>query len=304
MKSTVTTIFDYQSFPIPEELRRWRIPDAEIQARLETLSHNHSVETEPDTVEALDGVACKGESTVSRWNRPNLQFYPGRKLCSETMENALIGAKLGETRTVSTEEGDITLTVNRIVRRRHMPVGDELVQEEHIPGVSTLEDFARWYRETHEPEQRYNAKMRMAYALLHQITDRSQYAIDEEEKRAHVTERVNLIYEAYLKAGIDPTIPEEGTDFLTEEQAKEKMYRQFASTFPMAVASEYLVRTLDGVEDVDAFCQAGLEKLAADNHLTVEELLQGNGIYVCREQLLQNRALELLADYAEQYLEA
>lgn len=304
MKSTITNLYDYKSASIPEELRRWRIPDAEIQARLDTLSHNHSVETEPDTVEALDGVACKGESTVPRWNRPNLQFYPGRKLCSETMENALIGAKLGETRMVHTEEGNITLTVTRIVRRRHMPVGDALVQAEHIPGVSTLADFARWYRETNAPERQYNAKMRMAYYLLHQITDRSEYDINETEKKAHVSERVELIYQAYLKAGIDPTIPEEGTDFLTEEQAKEKMYRQFESTFPMAVASEYLVRTLDGIDDVDAFCQAGLEKLAADNHLTVEKLLQDNGIYVCQEQLLQNRALELLADHAEQYLEA
>lgn len=304
MKSTVTTLYDYKTAPIPEELRHWRIPDAEIQERLETLSHNHSVETEPDTVEALDSVACKGESTVPRWNRPNLQFYPGRKLCSEVIEKALIGAKLGETRTVHTEEGDITLTVTRIVRRRYMEVGDALVQAENIPGVSTVSDFTRWYRETNEPEQQYNAKMRMAYALLHQITDNSQYAIDEEEKRAHVTERVNLIYEAYLKAGIDPTIPEEGTDFLTEEQAKEKMYRQFESTFPMAVASEYLVRTLGGVADVDAFCQMGLEKLATDNHLTVEALLQDNGVYVCQEQLLQNKALELLAAYAEQFLEA
>lgn len=303
MKSTIIKLYDYKQAVIPAEWGLWRITDGEVAEKLETLSHNHAIETEPDTVERFDSVACSGKSEAARWNRKSLRFYPGRKLCDADIENALIGAKIGESRTVRTEEGEITLTVTRIVRRRSMPVGDELVKAEGIDGVTTVADYYRWYREQNEPERRMNACMRTAYQLIHQIAENSEYSFDEGEKRTFVSDRVDRIYQAMVMAGADPTIPKEGFDFLTEEQAKANMYDQFEPTFSAYVACGYLVKTLGGVDDLDAFCEAGLERLAADLNLSVDTLLENNGEAMCYDKLLQDKALELLAVYTEQFLE-
>ena len=302
MKSTITKMYDYKQMEIPAECGLWRIKDEEITEKLETLSHNHAYETEPETVEKFDSVACRGESAIARWNRKSLRFYPGRKLCDTAIENALVGAKVGESRAVKTDEGEITLTVTRIIRRQNMPVGDELVKAEDIEGVETVADYCRWYREQNEPERRTFATMRMAYQLIEEVAEKSEFSFDEEEKHTWVNSRVDAVYDAMLQAGVDPTIPKEGFDFLTEEQAKANMYADFAPLFNSHVVCSYLVETLSGV-DADAFCEEGLAKLASDNNTTVEDLLKSSGKAMCYGKLLQDKALELLAQYTEQFLE-
>lgn len=302
MKSTVIKLYDYTQFEIPAEWKLWRIKDEEIAAKLETLSHNHAFEADVDTVELLDSVACRGESESPRWNRPVMLFYPGRKLCDTAIENALVGAKVGESRKVTTPDGNVTLTVTRIIRRRNMPVGDELVKAEGIDGVETVADYYRWYREQNEPERRTNAAMLIAYQMIKRIAAESEFSFDEEEKRAFVTDQVDRFYRALVLAGIDPTIPKEGFDFLTEEQAKANMYADYEPFFNTYVACWHLVKSLAGV-DAEAFCEAGLEKLAADNNMTVEAMLENSGRDACYGKLLQDKTLELLAAYTEQFLE-
>ena len=139
MKSKVVKMYDYKSWEIPAEITRWRIADGEIEQQLKRLSHDHAYEMDADTVELLDSVACRGECESSRWNRSVLLIYPGRKLCAGEIETALIGAKVGESRTVATPDGDVKLTVTRIVRRRNLPIGDKLVKAVGIENVETVE---------------------------------------------------------------------------------------------------------------------------------------------------------------------
>lgn len=302
MKSTVTDMYDYKSWKIPAELTLWRIADEEINQQLERLSHDHAYETDADTVELLDSVACRGESESPRWNRPVLLIYPGRRLCAEELETALVGAKVGESRTVTTPDGDVKLTVTRIVRRRNMPVGDNLVKAVGIEGADTVKDYFRWYREQNEPERRSNAAMRIAYQLIKQITEKSEFNFDEDEKRAWLNDRVDRFYQALVLAGIDPTVPQDGTDFLTEEQAKANMYVSFEPQFSCCIVCGHLVETLTGV-DAETFCEENMEKLAADNHMSAEELIAKSGKSACCDKLLQDKALALLAAYTEQFLE-
>lgn len=302
MKLKVSKMYDYKSWKVPAELTLWRIADGEIDRQLERLSHDLAYETEADTVELLDSVACRGESAAARWNRPVLLIYPGRKLCAEELEMALIGAKLGESRTVATPDGAVKLTVMRIVRRRRIPVGDELVKAAHIEGVNTVQDYRRWYRAQNEPERRSNAAMRIAYQLIKQITENSEFSFDEEEKRAWLNDRVDRLYQAMVLAGIDPTVPQEGTEFLTEEQAKANMYAGLEPQFSSYIVCAHLVETLTGVA-AETFCEENMEKLAADNHMSAEELVARSGKYACDDKLLQDKALALLAAYTEQFLE-
>ncbi len=302
MKSTITKLYDYKQAVIPAELLNWHVPDEEIAAQLETLSHNHAYEMEPETVQTGDSVACRGESAAARWNRETLLLFPGRGLCDSALENACLGARVGECRTVSTDEGEVTLTVKRILRRAAMPVGDQLVKAEGIDGVNTVAEYYDWYREQNEPERRRSAAMGIAGNLLYEIRMQSELSIDQEEKDAFVWDCANSYCQSLVKAGIDPTVPSEGTDFLTEEQAKQKMYVEHEPFFTMYVADAYFVQKETGA-DVDAICKEELNKLAADNGLEAESLLTEDGWAILCGQVLHNKALELMANYTEQFLE-
>ena len=303
MKSTITHLYDYKQSVIPEELRLWRVKDQEVRERLETLSRNHAFEADVEQVQPGDSVACRGESGAARWNRETLLFYPGRGLCPPELEDACVGAKVGDTRTADTAEGQVKLTVKRIVRRSNMPIGDELVTLEGIDGVETVEDYDRWYREDKGAFYRQRASYQCAHFLLEEIQKNSTLAIDENEKAQWLWDRVDGLYDALMAAGLDPKIPPEGFDFLTEEQAKEKMYKESEPFFDAYVVQAYMAEKLSG-QTMDDICQEGLEKLAEEHGMTVEQLRATSSEAMIYGKFAMERAMELLEPYVEQFLEA
>ncbi len=303
MKSTITQLYDYKQSVIPAEMRLWRVKDEEVRERLETLSRNHALEAEAEKVQNGDSVACRGESQAARWNRETLLFYPGRGLCAPELENACVGAKVGESRTVQTAEGEVTLTVKRIIRRSNMPIGDELVKLEGIEGVETVADYDRWYREDKSVSYRQRALRQSANFLLDEIQEKSKLSIDQEEKDAWMWERINMIYNSLIAAGIDPKIPQEGFDFLTEEQAKEKMFKEQEWTFTAYVVQAYMAEKLSG-QSMEEICQAGLEAMAAEHGMTVEALRATSCDAMIYGKFAVEKALEELCKYTEQFLEA
>lgn len=302
MKSTVTKLYDYTQSVLPDECRLWRISDKELQAHLEVLSENHAFEASVDTVQMGDSVACRSESAESRWNRPVMLFYPGRELCASEIENACVGAKLGQKRTVTMEGAEVVLTVEHILRRSNMPIGDALAKAEGIEGVETLDDYRKWYRQTNEPTRALHASYRGAMFLLHEIAEKSEFLLDEEEKRAWLTDRVNRIYDALVDAGFDPKIPKEGFDFLTEEQAKAKMYAESEHFFAEYVAQCYMLEKLTGrtVKDV---VNERLPALAAGVGMTVEAVIKQSGEAMIYGKFASESAMEALSEYTKQFLE-
>lgn len=302
MKSTIIELYDYKQIVPPSDMLVWRVSDEEIAQKLELLGRNHAYESEADEVMNGDSVSCRGESSSKRWNREVLLFYPGRGLCAPELENACIGAKLGETRTVRADGSEVWLTVQRIIRRSNMPICDELIKMEHIPGVDTVEKYKRWYRETTESTNKQKAAHRAASYLLDEITANSRFILDPDEKDMWLRDRVDAIYNAMVEAGMDPKIPDEGFDFLTEEQAKEKLYRQFDLLFTRYVACAYLAEMMTG-RSFDDICAERLNGLAAENHTTCEELTQQTGRSLVYEKIAYEYVLNKLSQYAKDFLE-
>lgn len=303
MKSTITRLYDYTQSVIPAELLRWRVSDQEIADRLDTLSCNHACERDVDEVQMGDSVACRGVSTAGRWNRETLLFFPGQGLCETSLENACVGAKLGESRKVLVPEGEVTLTVKRIVRRSNLPVGDALVQAEGIEGVSTVAQYYDWYRASKREPNRQLATYRAAAFLLDEIRDHSDITLDQTEQDAWLWDRINVLYNALLEAGIDPRIPKEGFDFLTEEEAKQKMYKEQSPQFTDYVVQVYMAEKLSG-QSMDQLYRQQVQKLARENHLTAEQLEKQSGTAMLSSKIAYETALEQLGKYTQQFLEA
>lgn len=302
MNSKVETLFDYRSVSVPSELGKWHMPQEELEAQLNILSHAHAIETEEEMVEAGDSVACRGESDCPRWNREVLLFYPGHGLCDETLENGLLGARVGETRSLQTPEGEVRLTVQRIVRRKDMPISDAMVQCEGIEGVTTLTDYSRWFREQKEDFYRQRARYQCAKYILDEVEKNSLLSIDPEEQDAWVRQYANCVYDAMVAAGMDPTVPEEGVEFLTEEQARKKMFHQYAWVFPSYLVQSHMAELLSG-KSIEDICKEGLEKLAAAHGMTVEAVKATSCQSMIYGKFALEAAMDLLGSYAERFLE-
>lgn len=302
MNSKVKTLFDYRSVSVPSELGKWHMPQEELEAQLNILSHAHAIETEEEMVEVGDSVACKGESDCPRWNRKVLLFYPGHGLCDKTLENGLLGARMGETRSLQTPEGAVRLTVQRIVRRKDMPIGDAMVQCEGIEGVTTLTDYSRWFREQKEDFYRQRARYQCAKYILEEVEKNSLLSIDPEEQDAWVRQYANCVYDAMVAAGMDPTVPDEGVEFLTEEQAREKMFHQYAWVFPSYIVQAHMAELLSG-KSIEDICKEGLEKLAVAHGMTVEAVKATSCQSMIYGKFALEAAMDLLGSYAERFLE-
>lgn len=302
MRSTVTSLYDYRQSAIPQELLTWRISDEELKQHLEVLSHNHAFEADVDVVQVGDSVACKAESECPRWNRPVMLFYPGRELLDPELENACVGAGVGESRVISVDGQPVRLTVTRIVRRSNMPIGDELAKAEGIEGVETLREYCDWYRDSNEPTRKLHASYRAASFLLDEIAKKSEFSMDAEEKNAWLNDRVDKVYDALVDAGADPTIPKEGFDFLTVEQAKANMFQQFEPFFADYVAQAYLVESKTGTP-MEQIAMEKLEAMCKAEGYCVEEVYATSGMAMIYGKFAFETALELLAEYTKEFLE-
>lgn len=304
MKSRVTKLHDYAEVEVPAALRLWRVTDKAMEEHLAVLSRSHAQELDAAQVQPGDSVVCRGESTVSRWNKPVLLFYPGRNLCEKVIEDALVGMKIGEYKTIPASEGNVTLTVSRVVRRDPHPVNDELVKLEHVDGVETLEDYCRWYRETTEAADRKRNLSYLARHLLQEIGKHSVCEIDEAEENAWTEEVSVLMRKADEAQGIDPTVPEEGTDFLTEEQVREKYIEKSRPFFRDMVIYAGVAESLSG-QDAEALFQTGLKELAERSNMDVETLREKFQISdaAAHNQVFFNKAEEFLKERCEQLME-
>lgn len=304
MLSHITKLYDYAEAVVPDEIRFWRVPDSEIQERLELFSGAHARETEPETVAVGDSVSCRGESAAANWNRPVLLFYPGHGLCEKVLEDALIGMRTGESKTVSLPEGDVTLTVARIIRTVPHPINDELVRLENIEGVSTVEEYRRWYRETIEAKQKDTNCHRAANWLLREIKSRSEFFIDQEEFTKWGWKLANNIYDRMVENGQDPTVPEAGTEFLTEEQARQQLFDRYADAeFRSYLTACAVVEKLSG-EDLDEVARRGMARMAETYGMSVEELVKisKRGDFL-RADAIHIQAIQLLLPDMSRYLE-
>lgn len=303
MRSKVTKLYDYTKAEIPAELRLWRVSEDALDRQLDLISHSHAQDLDVETVAPGDSVICRGESAVSRWNKPVLLFYPGHGLCEKVIEDALVGMRAGESKTVTASEGDVTLTITRILRRQAHPIDDELIKLEAIEGVETVADYRRWYRETTEARNRQDRQAHIAVRLIGEIAEKSEYEIDETEEYEWAKKMADMEYEAAMARGIDPTVPEEGTEFLTEEQARQKYVEMCRPFFRNELVNPVAAQRLSGMT-AEEFFRAELEQEAARYYnMTVEELLAKGSEENLRRQAFQNGVIQLLKEYGKQLLE-
>ena len=296
MKSTVKTLFDMRQVEVPAQMRAWHVKSDEVDAQLARIAAAHPVELFPDTVKEGDSVLCRTESENPTWKRQAVPIYPGRKMVP-TLENAVLGMKLGEQKTVD----GITISVLEIIRRCPGELTDELVRSEKIDGVETVEQYRAWWKTHTEQERRSERIRQIAYFIQEAVVANSELVCDEKELEATSHDMARKQYDAMVASGIDPTIPEDGVDFLTEEEAIEKIARENEPRLKSCVVNAYYATVVKPISDHE-FCEA-MDQFAQSMGKTKEALLEYAGEFLVNDYIYGQVFSKDLFAYAETLLE-
>lgn len=297
MKSIVSKLCDSSRLTVPEELTQWRIgPDA-LEKQLEMLAAASAEEFQPDTVQTGDSVrlSCPG--------RTDVLLFPGLALPgAEEAEKAVVGHSVADTLTAPIGGTLRTMTVREIRRRVPAAINDALAQAQGIEGVTTLDAYRRWYQAKAEEQNKSGAAKEIAFYLLEQIRDGSEYSLDQEEMREWIDTQARQRFEDSIAMGEDPHIPDEGFELLTDEQAIDRIKAELVPEFKMILTGQAICEQA-GIPITWEDLRGEFEQLMPPEQegVTEEEREEAKAMFM--ESTPITKAFEVLCQEAEQYLE-
>ena len=303
MKSKITKLFDYRTLTVPPEMTRWRTPQSEIDKKLAAVALSHAEQRKVETVENGDAVLCAQTGEAVLAGRDTVLLYPGRNLPgAKEAESAVIGRKVGERFETSIGGKALTLEVRGITRNLRPEINDELVRRENVEGVETLEDYIRWFCGEDEEKRRQDACQEIAIYWIRQMAANSEADIVEEEQQAYMRESARFNYDLMVKVGEDPCIPEDGVEFLTEEQALAKLGEEVKPYF-LTNAVCALIANERGVVIGEAELEKEYQAQAEYMKQSVEAAREQTPPEKLLELMYFEKAMELLAEEAAKFLE-
>ncbi len=304
MKSKMTDCYDYKLLDVPEEMGRWHIPDSEIEAELEALARDHSGEEETEgEVQKGDCVRCICvKASKENWEGRTVLLYPGRKLLgAKDAEEAVLGKKRGEEFDCDIKDVSLTLRIEQSVRIRAMRIGNELAEKLDIPGVWTVEDYYRFYHGQHDKERKEKACIGIARYWLEEMSKRSKFDINEEEKKEWCDIRARIMYDSMLAAGYDMKKTQEG-EIISEEEALRRTAKGQEMYFIPYLMYSYFSEK-DGFVLTEEMYLKELENMADERGEKIEDLMKQTDISMFRQVKYQEHTYHLLMADAEKYLE-
>lgn len=297
MKTKVSKLYDMNKVAVPQELCKWRVSSEEVDAQLARIATSHPLETKPEKAEMGDSVLCRTASQNPRWNRVTLPLYPGRNMAPAFLENAVVGMQLGETKSTD----GIQITVLDITRRRPAALTDALMVAEKIDGVETITQYRDWWKAKTEVDRKATALNRIVYCIQQEMVSRSEFDIDEEELSGIAHDMAKKQYTAMVNAGIDPTVPEDGVDFLTEEEALKKIAGENSQRLLGCVLNEYYATVLFPMTKEEySTAMTAFEHSMGKTH---EELIAYAGEFLVNDYIYNQVFAKAASQYANTLLE-
>lgn len=228
LKSRLKEIYNFTKVVIPAELMNIEISqevilDAEIQLARKYLT----IEEVYDGIIQGDVVNLNLEDNISKCNE-NTQISVGRGFFNRVLEENLIGMKKGEIKKICTDDYSIIAKIVS-VKRRIIPVAtDELVKNEKIDGVNTVDKYKIYSYDKYVEDLKKYRMFEIIEGFQKEIIDKSEIELVEEdikliynelkEQRCREAQEYNMNYEEYIQEiatqFVDNPTVEEGEKYL------------------------------------------------------------------------------------------
>ncbi|MCI8640066.1 MAG: hypothetical protein HFG41_13245 [Coprococcus sp.] len=305
MKSKMTSCYDYKQVEIKDELRKWKIPDGEVQAELEALARDHSREEEVEgAIKPGDSVRCIcTAASLDGWKDRVILLYPGRGLPgAEEAERQAAGRKKGDEMDTQIGQVKVSLRIENVIRKKVWSVNDDLTAVLNIPGVKTVEDYFQWYHKQKDPGRRQEACNAIVRMWLEAVMANSTFDMDDEEEKEWCSLRARFGYRSLLEGGYDPKKQPDGS-VVTEEEAIARMAQEQERYFVPYLIYTYFCEKNGFVITEEDYAEE-VKRLAKENELTEEQVREKTDISFYRQVTYQERVfLHILGPEAQNYLE-
>lgn len=208
MNGVVNRLYDIDSIVIPEELLAVSVDEAQVEKQVQTLAARYAKESLVDVAVGGDLVCCRADAGSYPDGRQILIYTGMSLLGAEKAKEAVTGKRVGDVVATELENRQVTLTIEKVIRRTPVKVDDALIAGMGIEGVTTVEEYKAYIREKLTKDlQMENGKSIIAW-YLQQMTDNSTYSYDEKAMDAYIDGLMDEYVKEALEAG-ETVTPEE-----------------------------------------------------------------------------------------------
>lgn len=181
-KSTVDKVYDYKSVNVSSEQLKIKIDKKIVEKELNKLAKKYAETVEADdAIRKGDQVIAKMESNQEKFNKENVPVAVGIGLFNKSLEDKLIGMKKNESNTFNFDGITVTVKILSIKRKIIPNVTDEMVKEQKIEGVNTVEEYKK-YCYNQEVSKEKGKSFDTIYPMVRdEVVRRSEFTLFDED---------------------------------------------------------------------------------------------------------------------------
>lgn len=304
-KSKTITIYDYRDIDLSQYVEPFSMSDEELAEKLDKVRTRHAAMAEAETVERDDFVTLDTVSDLPKFRKTGITVRVGKGLYSLELEEAILGMKAGEERTVTIPEGDVKVTVRTVRRRVLPPLDDETVAAWGLEGVETVAQLTAQIKS--EAKTQYVSDMAEALAVevSGAANDRSTFDLDADEIRETEAEGQTMAEDMLRSAGLDPDTATDEEVMAVSGRTKAEHY-DFLRTLcrqelrSVAIGAELMER--EGVEIPDGAYDEAVQQCADGMGITRQEAEKVITYPKFLRQFAANYYFEQIIDHVTGYL--
>lgn len=305
-QSKALSIFDYREIDLSQYAAPFSMNNEELEEKLTKFRTRHAPMTEADSVETGDFVTLDTVSETPRFRKTGVTLRVGKGLFSRELEQAILGMRVGEPRTIALPDAAAHVTIRSIRRRTLPPLTDDTVASWGIEGAKTVEQLIAVVKEEAQSQYIADTAESVAVAVSGEANRRSVFDLDEEEIRTVEDEGRNMAEDMLRSAELDPATATDEEVLAVSGRTKQEHF-DFLRWLSLdglksAVIGELMMER-DGVEVRAEDYPAALQSCADGMGVTLEEA----GKILPYDKFLRQTAatyyFEQIENYVKIYLE-
>lgn len=185
MRSRVIEMYDWTQMDLSEFAAHFAPDEKKITEECNRLANRRASWKDGVQINAGDMATISMESEEKRYQRKNMTLAVGCNLFDSELEQALIGMKVGGTKTVQLDKAGVTIPVTvtvESVKNKTIPkLTDELVRDSGIEGAATLEEYRALLIEQQKADILEKFSYDAEQKVLQAIHNNSEYVIRQED---------------------------------------------------------------------------------------------------------------------------
>lgn len=278
MNGTVTKLYDINSISIPKEMLIYHVDEKDIQSQISCLSTRYAEKIAAETAESGDCVICRADKNSYPDGRKILLFTGINLPAAEKAAAEVLKKSVGDTFSTELNGKAVTLSIEKIIRYKKVPITDSLIKSIGIDGVSTLAQYEEYLRTRALENLQMERHKEIVRYILDCMVSESSYVYDQTEA------------EQYLEKALHNLLNDLGDD--QPEESPEEIKEQIMNQLKQGWMAEAFAKERGLVLNMDEI-EANADQMIEMMRLMGEEVPDRREII---EMARQDEAMNLLFD--------